>query len=182
MKWAKPSSRVRDVALLLFMMNHLASVGGAESIAVPFGLEWGMSTRTMERVLRNQPVRLTLKRQINDREAWTLEGFQQENLERAVIYFDRKGRMNEVELQYQRKDWSPEKYEGQAISLRRKFERAYGEGRLIVRTRRQDGSATFSIEGYEWRSADVILRLIHFAARQKSEAYNNISVHYKLAL
>ncbi len=182
MNRAKQLLHVREVALLVLIMTHPCSAGYAESIPVPFGLEWGMSTQTMERVLRDQPVRLTLRRQINDREAWTLEGFKQENLERAVVYFDRKGRMNEVELQYQRKDWSPETYEGQAASLRRKFESTYGTGRLIVRTKRQDGSATFSIEGYEWRSTEVILRLIHFAARQKSEAYNNISVHYKSAL
>ncbi len=161
---------------------QFAQDGLSESIPVPFGLDWGMSTRTFERVLQDQPVHLTGKRQIHDRQAWTLEGFRQENLKRAVVYFDRRGRMNEIELQYQKSDWSPEKYDGQAISLRRKFESLYGVGRLIVRTRKQEGSATFSIEGYEWRSAGVILWLIHFAARQKNDAYNNISVHYKSAL
>jgi hypothetical protein len=149
---------------------------------VPFGLKWGLSKKQIQRLTSDQSIKIVDKQPVDEREAWTLEGFTQDNLDRTVVYFDTKGRMNEVELQYREPQWTPEKYDGQMIYFKRNFERLYGTGRTIVHSKTKEGTATISIEGYEWRTTSVILRLIHFAARRKAENYNNISVHYRSSL
>ncbi len=171
-----------STAATLIMWAMMVMTCAAEPIKVPFGLKWGLTKKQMERILKSQPVKLVEKRTVEDRDAWTLTGFAQDHLDCTIIYFDQGGRMNEVELQYKGIDWSPEKYEGHANYFRRNFEQRYGRGREIVSASKKDGAAVFKMEGYEWRTTDVILRLIHFAARRKAETYNTISVHYRSTL
>ena len=149
-------------------------------IKPPFGLTWGESAERMERMLKAAKATIVDRRfQENDREAWDVEGLVQTGLRRTVFYF-RRGELVEVELQYQKEDWSQPKYDEFMGQVRSRIEQRYGAGQQIVRKTEPEGDVTQTVVGYKWNVNNTAIELYYFSAQDARNVFRTLSVHYKL--
>lgn len=149
-----------------------------EAIKPPFGLFWGEDSKTIERLLKGAKATVVEKRDLEGREAWTVEGLIQTSLKRSVFYF-KKERLVEVELQYEGSDWDAMKYNDFMSAVRRKIEKKYGTGRLIARQKTPKDGVIQTLVGYKWERNNTEIQLIYFAAESATYNYRSVSVHYK---
>ncbi|MGF1656379.1 MAG: hypothetical protein ACFCU3_05295 [Verrucomicrobiales bacterium] len=164
---------------LLFVLVALNS-GVARDIPPPFDLSWGVRSSSVERMLSEmEGLSLTQKSSSRRGEAWTVMGFPQEHLARAILHFDGRGLLYEVELQYEIPELNPERFKDYANTLRSTLESRYGSGRLFDREESRQGGATVIFEGYEWTGTSTVLRMIHFSATRRNDFYNVASLHYR---
>jgi hypothetical protein len=149
-----------------------------KEIKPPFGLNWGETTERMERLLRGAKATIVDRRETEkDQEAWDVEGLVQQGLKRTVFYFHR-GELVGVELQYQRDDWDEAKYGDFMGQVRRRIEQRYGPGQQIVRRTEPDGLAIETLVGYEWNLNNTSISLIYFGAKDDTNVFRTLSVHY----
>jgi hypothetical protein len=150
----------------------------AEEIKPPFGLQWGESATRLEKLLTGAKARVTDKREVEGRTAWTVEGLLQDGLRRTIFYF-KSGQLVEVELQYQSDEWDTAKYDEFMGSVRRRIEQKYGPGQLIARQKTPEGAVMQTLVGYKWNTNNTAIELIYFAAENSTQIYRTVSVHYK---
>ena len=156
-----------------------AGASSVEAINPPFGLKWQQPSAEIERLLAGVKARVADRRQIEGRDAWTIEGLLQANLKRAVFYFRGDG-LVEVELQYENNDWTSMKYNDFMSQVRRKIEQRFGTGKLIARQRSAESGVMQTVVGYKWNQNNTAIQLFYYAAESSSFTYRTISVHYKL--
>ena len=150
----------------------------AEQIKPPFNLEWGESSDRLDRLLKGAKAQVIEKREVEGREAWTVEGLLQAGLKRTVFYF-RDGQLVEVELQYQSNDWDSAKYDDFMAQVRRRIEQRFGNGQLIARTKAPEGKVMQTVVGYKWNLNNTAIQLFYYSAETSTESYRTVSVHYK---
>ena len=121
-------------------MPVLRAQESTNEIKPPFNLSWGLSSESLERLLKGAKANIVRRRHVEkDRDAWEVEGLvAQSGVKRTVFYFKR-GELVEVELQYQKDDWDEAKYNDYMGQLRRVIEKRYGTGQQIVRKHRTRG-------------------------------------------
>ena len=166
--------------LLMLLGLVLGSGASAEEIQPPFALRWGETAERLERLLRGAKATIMERRVVDGREAWDVEGLIQTGLKRTVFYFQ-KGELVEVELQYQKDDWTDLQYDGFLGDVRKRLEQKYGEGQLVAnRTEKQpETNITQKLVGYKWNQNNTAIELIYFCAQSPSQVYRALSVHYK---
>lgn len=155
-----------------------AQIGAGEEIKPPFGLAWGEPSDRLEKLLKGAKAAVVEKRDIEGREAWTVEGLIQAGLKRTVFYF-RGGALVEVELQYQDTSWDTAKYDDFMTQVRRRIEQKFGTGQLIARSKAPEGDIMQTIVGYKWNLNNTAIQLFYYAAESSADAYRTVSVHYK---
>lgn len=175
----------RNVLKRFLLVTFIAAVMGSEialaqyqPIEPPFGLHWGEDSKTIERLLQGAKANVVEKRNIEGREAWTVEGLIQTSLKRTVFYFKNE-QLVEVELQYEESDWDSVKYNDFMSAVRRKIESKYGTGRLIARQKTPKEGVMQTLVGYKWERNNTAIQLIYFAAENATFNYRSVSVHYK---
>lgn len=169
-------------SFLPFLIIALAGIATtyAEDINPPFGLRWGETADRMERLLQGAKATIVDRRLIDGREAWDVEGLIQTGLRRTVFYFQH-AQLVEVELQYQKEDWTDDQYDNFMGDVRKRLEQKYGEGQLVAKRTEQEPSTDImkKIVGYKWNHNNTAIELIYFAATNASKAFRTLSVHYK---
>jgi hypothetical protein len=173
---------IRPAFLLLLLAWSLlfATPAFAEDINPPFGLRWGETPDRMERLLQGAKAMIVERRNVDGRDAWDVEGLIQTGLKRTVFYFYR-GELVEVELQYQKEEWTDSQYDTFMGDVRKRLEQKYGEGQLVARRTEQAPSTdiTQKIVGYKWNQNNTSIELVYFAATSGAQAFRTLSVHYK---
>ncbi len=165
-------------ALLLLLLA--TSTVRAEEIQPPFGLRWGETAERLLRLLQGAKATIVERRNIDGREAWDVEGLLQTGLKRTVFYFFR-GELVEVELQYQRDDWTDQQYDTFMADVRKRLEQRYGEGQLVARRTETEPTTavTQKLIGYKWNQNNTAIELVYFAATKDTHVFRTLSVHYK---
>jgi hypothetical protein len=165
--------------MLLAVLGFVVSAH-AEDISPPFGLRWGETCERMERLLKGAKATVVDRRLVEGREAWDVEGLIQSGLKRTVFYFMR-GELVEVELQYQKDEWTDAQYDGFMADVRKRLEQKYGAGQLVARRTEQEPGTDINktIVGYKWTQNNTAIELVYFSATNASQAYRTLSVHYK---
>lgn len=166
------------LGLLACAEGRAQTVHVGEEIKPPFGLAWGESAERLEKLLKGAKATVVEKREIEGRQAWTVEGLIQAGLKRTVFYF-RGGQLVEVELQYQDTSWDTSKYDDFMSQVRRRIEQRFGTGQLIARSKAPEGDIMQTIVGYKWNLNNTAIQLFYYAAETSSQAYRTVSVHYK---
>ncbi len=156
-----------------------AAVASSTPINPPFGLSWMQEQPEIERLLAGAKAKITDRKQVEGREAWTVEGLVQANLKRAVFYFRAEG-LVEVELQYENPDWSSMKYSDFMGQVRRKIEQRFGTGKLIARQKAAAEGVMQTVVGYKWNQNNTSIQLFYYAAETSAFNFRSVSVHYKL--
>lgn len=148
-------------------------------ISPPFGLSWMQQEPEIETLLKGAKAKITERKQVEGREAWTVEGLVQANLKRAVFYFREQG-LVEVELQYENPAWSSMKYSDFLGQVRRKIEQRFGTGKLIARQKAAQEGVMQTVVGYKWNQNNTSIQLFYYAAETSAFNFRSVSVHYKL--
>lgn len=169
---------MRLLAAVCLFIGTLAFARG-EEISPPFGLDWQQPSEQIAKLLKGVKATITERRQIDGREAWTVEGLLQANLKRALFYF-KDGGLVEVELQYLNDDWTSMKYNDFMAQVRRKIEQRFGTGKLIARQRSAERGVMQTVVGYKWNQNNTAIQLFYYCAEGSSYTYRAVSVHYKL--
>lgn len=169
-------------AFLFTALPLLAQSSGADSlreIKPPFGLSWGETQDRLERLLKGAKATIVERRVTGeDRQAWDVEGLVQTGLRRTVFHF-RRGELVEVELQYQKEEWTQAKYDEFMGQVRRRIEQRYGTGQQIVRRTEPEGDVMQTLVGYKWNLNNTALELYYFGAQNAQHVFRTLSVHYK---
>ncbi len=168
----------RTAAILFACVCLAARALGGEEIKPPFGLQWTETDSHLEKLLKGAKANVVEKREIEGREAWTVEGLVQAGLRRTVFYF-KNGSLNEVELQYENPDWDTAKYDAFMTQVRRRIEQKYGIGQLIARSRTPEGEVMQTLVGYKWNQNNTAIQLLYFSAQKGDDVYRTVSIHYK---
>ncbi len=133
----------------------------------------------IEQLLKGAKAKITDRKHVEGRDAWTVEGLVQPNLKRAVFYFRDQG-LVEVELQYENPDWSSMKYSDFMGQVRRKIEQRFGTGKLIARQKAAQEGVMQTVVGYKWNQNNTSIQLFYYAAETSAFNFRSVSVHYKL--
>lgn len=168
------------IALALVLAPVVRAQESGNEIKPPFNLAWGISSESLERLLKGAKANIVRRRHVEkDREAWEVEGLvPQTGVKRTLFYF-RRGELVEVELQYQKDDWDEAKYNDYMGQLRRVLEKLHGTGQQIVRRTGPEGTVTETLVGYKWNLNDTAIELFYYAAQDPPNVYRSLSVHYK---
>ncbi len=184
--------RTRDRWCLVSLML-LLEVGAcwgvltaAEPIVPPFGFTLNAPARTIRSAIESHGLRFREEKNENAEVFWVVTGFSQENLSRAILRFDPRGRLFEAELQYERPGWSEEAFASYLDFFRKNLEQRHGPGLVVERTRGAQGTTSTLLECLQWRQKGVRLRVIRFSASSTPKSkraprlhYGNISLHYR---
>lgn len=179
-----------------------ARAATAPPIAPPWGLRLGDPAARVEREVTAAGLRVTAKTAgEGGRASWTLAGFSQENLTGAKLHFDRRSRLEEVELQYGNPAWTSKQFDGFAAFFLNKLQSDYGPALLVERRTEPQGGVNVTIECHQWRRDKIRLRCIRFSAETsapsppaskkskskktanapaKSFHFDTVSLHYRL--
>ncbi len=171
----------RLLPILCFVAcTALPRAASAEEINPPFGLRWGETAERMQRLLQGAKATVVERRMVEGREAWDVEGLIQTGLRRTVFYFQ-KNELVEVELQYQKDDWTDAQYDNFMSDVRKRLEQKYGEGQLVAKRTEQEPATnvTQKLIGYKWNQNNTAIELVYFAATKEAQAFRTLSVHYK---
>ena len=157
------------------------AAGEPEEIRPPFGLHWQIARDDFHDYVKGTGVEVIGKApRDGGGEVWTVTGFIQPDLARALMHFDTHGFLVEVELHYQNAAWDDGACRRRFEEMRRRFETRHGIGTLIAFEHKPDQGADTRLEGYQWVQAFAVLRLILFSASKDGEVYRNISLHCRL--
>jgi hypothetical protein len=164
--------------LVLILLFAAFPVRAAEEIKPPFGLQWGESSERLEKLLQGAKATIVERRNVQDKQAWTVEGLVQAGLRRTIFYL-KDDMLVEVELQYQTNEWDTARYDEFMGKVRRTIEQKYGAGQLIARQKQPEGDIMQTVVGYKWNQNNTSIQLFYFAAETPSQIYRTVSVHYK---
>ena len=180
---ALPVANMKQLALLVAgLFLHISVIAGAtrESMAPPFGLSWVESRSQISQLIDQAHLRLVKKDTAEDRESWTVEGFDQPGLSAVVFYFIGDA-LDEVELQYSDPDWSLGQYGELMEKVKEELDFKYGRGEMLARERGPAKDVSQTLVGYRWQQPDQALDLVFYAAERDPLAFRLLSMHYKLA-
>ena len=164
---------------LAFWLLCASRPASADEIVPPIGVNWGEQEDHLERRLHDAKAKIVDRHVAGGRDVWTVEGLVQANLRRTIFYF-RGGGLVEVEFQYQNEKWIESDYDHLLIDLRQRIEKRFGEGKLIARSKKPEGTVTQSLVGYEWNRNNAAIQIVYFAAEDAKNAYRAVSLHYKV--
>lgn len=160
-----------------WLFGTVASLQAIE-VKPPFGLNWGETQEKITSLLEGAQAKIVEKREINDKEVWTVEGLLQPRLRRTLFYFRGK-ELSDVELQYEDNSWDVPKYDEFLSDVRRRVEQIYGPGTLIARQKGPDQGVSETIVGYQWNMENGSLQLFYYAAEKPPDVFRTVSLHYK---
>lgn len=168
------------VALVLCTACLFGTIAPLPAIELkpPFGLNWGETQEKLTSLLEGAQAKVVEKREVKDRQIWTVEGLLQPRLRRTLFYFRDKA-LSDVELQYEDTTWDVPKYDEFLSDVRRRIEQIYGPGTLIARQKGPDQGVSETIVGYQWNLENGSLQLFYYAAEKPPDVFRTVSVHYK---
>lgn len=169
---------MRHVTALLAAIVLTGSAWSAEPIKPPFGLAWGEKEERLERLLTAAKASIVERRTVEGRERWDVMGLVQQGLKRTVFYF-KTGGLVEVELQYQKDDWPPQKYEEFMGQVRENLDKRFGPGQLIASKTEPDGETLQKIVKWKWNQNNAAVELNYFSAEHEKHVFRTLSVHYR---
>lgn len=155
-----------------------ASGQQANELKPPFNTYWGLTKEKLLLNIEGAKAKVVQTRNVNGREALTVEGLLFPKLKRVIFFFS-EGALNEVELQYGEDYWDSSGYNEFFDNWRRTLESKYGIGRLITRTRKRDGETLVTIIGYQWAQVGTTLQLYYFSADKGADGFRIVSLHYR---
>ena len=175
-----PSIRMFHSRLLALLAALVCAAGAtrAEEIKPPFGLHWGETMTRMERLLDGAKARVTVRRQVEGRDVWEVEGILANDLQRTLFYFT-NNELVEVELQYKTDTWDEEKYTKFMDDVRRKLETKFGEPQLVAKREEPLGEVMQKVIGWKWNKNNTAIELFYFSAQNATQIFRALSVHYK---
>ena len=157
-------------------------IGAAQAQAVlpvkidpPLGLFWGESQKEIEG--RNTPI--TERATVRQREAWTVERFEEMGLKKATLYFGKAKTLVEVELQYNEPTWTFEDYQGFFGSARLKMQAWYGQPIVLARYKAPKDEVVETVVSLLWRGKESSVCLCYFAAERSTDMWRVVSLDYR---
>lgn len=144
----------------------------------PFGMTWGASQKSVEKILLGTKVKIVGRKTLQDRTAVEVEGIPQPHLLKALFYFDSDA-LSEIELQYGCAEWDSAKRNQFWDDVKKNIDSKYGIGRLVIREKTREDDILQSLTGYQWAQAYMSLRLFLYTAEKDAELLQRVSLHYK---
>ncbi len=166
------------LASLLFHATTLRAVED-EPIALPFGLSWVASHAQIEQLIKNANLHVSQKQNIEGRETWTVEGFDQPALSAVVFYFLGDD-LDELELQYRDPKWSLNKFGEFMAQVKQELDLKYGRAEVLAHSRGPEKDVSQTVVGYRWQHPAQCLDLIFYSAERDPLAFRLLSMHYKV--
>jgi hypothetical protein len=151
----------------------------AGDVRPPFGLRWGQGETETEGSIVSAGGRIVAKAIVHGREIWTVDGLTQPALQHVLIYFGREKSLVEVELQYQRQDWSRSSYDDFFRCACERLDARYGRGTVLA-TDQTTGDVTQTLTGYEWNTRSGVIQMFLFAAERNDQTFATVSLHYRV--
>jgi len=141
----------------------------------PLGLSWGEPQRQIEA----QRVPVVERAVVLHRDAWTVEGFAEQGLKKAILYFGPQKSLVEVELQYQAPTWTFDDYQSFFSSARTALQGQYGVPEVLARYKEPVNDVVETMVCLLWAANDSSVRLCYYAAERGTEAWRVVSLHYR---
>lgn len=151
-----------------------------EQITPPFGLSWVETRARIANLIEEAHVRLAQKENVDDGEAWTVEGFDQPDLSAVVFHFAGDN-LDEVELQYREPAWSLNQYGQFMEQLKQALDHKYGRAEVLAHTRGPEKDVSQTVVGYRWAQQSQALDLVFYSAEREPLAFRLVSLRYKAA-
>lgn len=151
---------------------------GAQEIRPPFGFQWGENPERLTKLLEQAKARVEGEELIHGRLRLEVTGISQRMLLRSFFYFD-QGSLSEIELHYGNAGWDSRQYTDFFDQTRRFLDQKYGQGRLLARTKTEQGGINSSLMGYQWNQPGASLQLFLFIAEKGGESLRVLSLHYR---
>jgi hypothetical protein len=123
----------------------------------PLGLSWGEPQQQIEA----QRVPVVERAVVLQRDAWTVEGFVEQGLKKAILYFGPQKTLVEVELQYQEPTWTFDDYKGFFSSARTAFQGQYGAPEVLARYKEPVSDVVETLVCLRWAARDSSVRLCY---------------------
>jgi hypothetical protein len=164
----------------LFLVCLPCNAIATDPIAPPFGLSWVETPARLTHLIEEAHAKLSEKRSVNGRDAWTVEGLDQPGLSAVVFYFLGES-LDEVELQYRDPAWSLNQFGELMGQVKKDLEVKYGHARLLAHSRGPEQDVTQTLVAYRWEQPQHALDLVFFAAERDKQVFRALSMHYKLA-
>lgn len=178
------TSRRAALTLALAAVGPLlpgATPAPGEGLRAPFGLSWNAPSIELEMALVGANGRIiTRKREAGEGETWIVEGLPQLALQRAKFHL-RKDRLDGVELEYGKADWTAANYDGFMKSVRARIEEKHGAGAQVARRQDTERGVMQTLVGYRWTVVGGTIELVYFAAQNPMNLFRTISLHYTAA-
>lgn len=148
-----------------------------QEVDPPLGLHWGERQKDVEAT--SPPV--TERAVLQDRDTWTVEGFTQAGLKRAILYFGKGKTLDEVELQYEEPTWSFDDYQAFFGSARNSLRQQYGDPIVLARYKEpnHEQNVVETLVDLLWRSEGGSIQLIFYAAERDTNTWRMISLDYR---
>jgi hypothetical protein len=143
----------------------------------PLGLHWG---ETQEDVESTSPP-VTQRAAVKGRDEWTVEGFTQQGLKRAILYFGKEKALDEVELQYEEPNWTFDDYQAFFASARDSVRQKYGEPIVLARYKEPNHQQNVieTLVDLQWRSEGGSVQLCFYSAERDTNTWRMISLTYR---
>lgn len=141
----------------------------------PLGLSWGEAQQQIEA----QRVPVVERAVVLQRDAWTVEGFAEQGLKRAILYFGPQKTLVEVELQYQEPTWTFDDCQAFFASARTTFQGQYGAPEVLARYKEPVNDVVETLVCLRWAARDSSVRLCFYSAERGTEAWRVVSLHYR---
>ena len=150
-------------------------------LRAPFGLTWNAPSIDLEMALVGANGQIvTRKKEAGEGETWYVEGLPQLALQRAKFHLH-KDRLDGVELEYGKADWTAANYDGFMRSVRQRLEEKHGAGVQVARNQQTDKGVLQTLVGYRWNVTGGSIELVYFAAQNPANLFRTISLHYAAA-
>jgi hypothetical protein len=148
-----------------------------QEVDPPLGLHWSETQKDVEAT--NPPV--TERAVMKDQDTWTLEGFTQVGLKRAILYFSKAKTLDEVELQYEEPTWSFDDYQAFFGSARDSLRQQYGDPIVLARYKEpnHEQNVVETLVDLLWRSEGGSIQLVFYAAERDTNTWRMISLNYR---
>jgi hypothetical protein len=162
----------------LEMTTALSQALMPQKIDPPLGLYWGESQTDIEAA--SPPV--TQRSAVKERDTWTVEGFTQKSLKRAILYFGKGKTLDEVELQYEEPAWTFDDYQAFFASARDSLREKYGEPIVLARYKEPNPQQNVieTLLDLLWRAEESSVQLCFYSAERDTNTWRMISLHYRL--
>jgi hypothetical protein len=164
-------------ALTLSAAPQTAALADQE-IRPPFGFQWGENPERLRKLLEQAKAKVEAEDLVNGRVRLQVSGISQRMLLRSFFYFDH-GSLSEIELHYGHEGWDSQAYTDFFDKTRRFLDQKYGQGRLLARTKNEQGGVKSSLLGYQWNQPGASLQIFLFIAERGAETKRILSLHYR---
>ena len=131
----------------------------------PLGLYWGEPQQQIE--ARRVPV--AGRAVVLQRDAWTVEGFTEQGLRKAILYFGQAKTLVEVELQYQEPAWTFDDYQAFFASARTTLQGQYGAPEVLARYKEPVSDVIETVVCLLWQAGGSSVRLCFYSAERGAD-------------